>query len=92
MENNRRKERFDWIEFFSESWWWFLIIGFVIFGGIEGIIAAKQPPAPKERAVVVEDVSGIDDYKVKYLSDGAVQVVDLGDNSYIVGDTVLTER
>jgi hypothetical protein len=97
-ENKNPKPRNRWKEFgeFLEDYWWGLLIaGWVVFGGIEGIIKAGQPNTPKEkeRAVVVEVVeNGIDDYKVKYLSDGAVQVVDLGNDAYIVGDTVLAER
>jgi len=88
----KRKEKFDWGDFFSESWWWILIVGWVIFGGIEGIIKAKQPAAPKEQAVIIEVVDEKwDDYKVRFISDGTVDVVDL-DNGFIVGDTVLVKR
>ena len=88
----RRKERFDWIEFFEESWWWFLIIGFIVFGGVEGIIEARKPDALKYPAVIVEVVNEkTDDYKVKFIDDGTILVVDL-DDGYAVGDTVSLEK
>jgi hypothetical protein len=82
----------DFGEFLEEYWWTLLIIGFLIFGGIEGIIKAGNPDAPKYPAVVVEVVSEkLDDYKVKFIDDGTVAVVDLKDG-FVVGDTVLTEK
>ena len=90
----RRKEQFDWEKFWDSFPWWGILIGLLILGSVvTEIMEAAKPDAPKEKAVVVEVVNArLDDYKVKYLSDGAVQVVDLGDDAYVVGDTVLTKR
>ena len=94
-EENNHKPRNKWKEFgeFLEDYWWgLLIFGWVVFGGIEGIVKAGQPEAPKYPAVVVEVLDSYEDYKVKYLNDGAVMVVDLGEDDYVKGDTVLVER
>ena len=84
----------DFGEFLENYWWGLLIFGWIVFGGVEGIIKAGRPEVPvqKEMAVVIQVEDGYEDYKVKYLSDGAVQVIDLGDDGYVVGDTVLAER
>jgi hypothetical protein len=88
------KKRFVWEdfgEFLEEYWWGLLIAGAIIFGGIEGIVKAVQPNAPKEVAVIIEVVDEkLDDYKVKF-NDGVTKVIDLEDG-YVVGDTILTER
>ena len=81
----------DFGEFLEEYWWTLLIIGFLIFGGVEGIIKAGKPNAPKEVAIIIEVVNeDFDDYKVRF-NDGVTKVIDLEDG-YVVGDTILTER
>lgn len=90
----KRKERFDWEKFWDSFPFWGFIIGLLVLGMvIEGIIGATKPEPIKEPAVVIEVIDArLDDYKVKYLFDGVVQVVDLNDDNYIVGDTVLVKR
>jgi hypothetical protein len=101
IENGNKKKhksRNKWKDFgeFLENYWWGLLIAGWILSWIIGDIGdAVRPNVPivKEKAVVVQIVNErLDDYKVKYINDGAVQVVDLGDNAYVVGDTILIER
>jgi len=85
-----RKERFDWGDFFAESWWWFLIPGWVIFGGIEGIIEAKKPDVPLQPAVVIEMNQGYKSDKIRFF-DG-VSAIEHLDDMISVGDTISVKR
>lgn len=97
-EENNHKPRNKWKDFgeFLENYWWGILIGGWVLSWLIGDIGDVFKPEAqivKEKAVVIEVVDkNFEDYKVKYLSDGAVQVVDLGDDAYVVGDTVLAER
>jgi len=84
----------DFGEFLEDHWWGLLIAGLILSWVIGDIGDAVKPYTPivKEKAVIVEVLDSYEDYKVKYLSDGVLQVVDLGNDAYIVGDTVLAER
>ena len=96
-EGKSHKPRNKWKDFgeFLENYWWGLLIAGVVLSWIIGDVGdAFKPNTPiiKEKAVVVNVEDSYEDYKVKYLSDGAVAIIDLGDDGYVVGDTVLAER
>ena len=96
-EGKSHKPRNKWKDFgeFLENYWWgILIAGWVLSWliGDFGDAFKADVPVVKEKAVIIKVLDSYEDYKVKYLSDGSVQVVDLGDDAYAVGDTVLIER
>jgi len=96
-EEKNQKPRNKWKDFgeFLENYW----LGLLIFGWILSFIIGDIGEAlnhneiiVKEKAVVIEILDTYENYKVKYLSDGTVTVVDLGNAAYVIGDTILTER
>jgi len=90
----KRKERFDWEDFWESFPWWWILIGIIIIGSvIRGIVEAGKPDVPKEQAVVIEFVedAAFDQHKVQFLSDRSVRMERL-DDGIIVGDTVLIEK
>ena len=93
-DRQREKRGFDWEKFWDNFPWFWIVVAFIIVsGGVEEMIRAKHP-VPMERAVIIEYVedASFDHYKIQFLSDRTVKMVDYPDNGYAVGDTVLIER
>ncbi len=91
----KRRERFDWEEFWDSFPWWGIIIGIIVIGSfITGIIESKnpRPEEPKHKAIVIElPELRHDNHKVKFIDDGIVDVRYL-EKGYSVGDTILIEK